>query len=166
MGLSPTGISASIAAQALSSSTSCRFSPAHKYLDYAHQLFASRRRRRRLSFISSGATTLGTRRAIVEIGLGPLEADLLLGSFGLDSRLGHPRAEPSMGEKSRFHELRVFARQNNLLAYGYLTGGGSAALTLAILRNDSNRACGRSTLTCRISGRGPETECCVVLVPV
>src|SRR5258708_7258884 len=33
MGLSPTGKSASIAAQALSSSASCRFSPAHCYGD-------------------------------------------------------------------------------------------------------------------------------------
>jgi hypothetical protein len=26
------------------------------------------------------------------------------GAFGLDSRLGHPRAEPSIGEKSQFHQ--------------------------------------------------------------
>jgi len=49
----------------------------------------------------SGATTLGTWRAIVEIGLGPLEADLLWGP--LDSTPGWatlgPR--PQMGEKSR-----------------------------------------------------------------
>jgi len=72
----------------------------------------------------------------------------------------------SAGVTSRFDQLRVFARRDNLLAYGYLAADCSAALTLTILRNDPNRACGRSTLTRRISGRGLETECCVVLVPV
>jgi RNA-directed DNA polymerase len=102
-----------------------------------------------------------------------LEADLknFFGSLSHDwmlrfveHRIGDPRL---MNLIRRWLKASVLEdARDNLLAHGCLAGDCSAALTLGILRSDSNRACGRSTLTRRISGRGPEMECCVVLVPV
>lgn len=61
--------------------------------DYLHRLFASHGRRFRLPIVAPEQRRLGNKTGMVGIGSVRLKPTCC-GVFGLDSRLGRPRAEP------------------------------------------------------------------------